>query len=57
MNMITITNQDTFAKVLANALASVGNNTDLLPGIRKRYVNPIAKAAARIERSGLLHRI
>jgi hypothetical protein len=55
--MITITNQDTFAKVLANALASVGNNTDLLPGIRKRYVNPIAKAAARIERSGLLHRI
>lgn len=50
--MINITDENIFGKVIADALATVGNNPELDEAGRKRCVNAIAKAAARIEQSG-----
>lgn len=50
--MINIANEQLFGKVIAEALAIVGNNAELDDAGRKRCVNAIAKAAARIEQSG-----
>jgi hypothetical protein len=50
--MITISNNEVFGKVIAAALASVGENTGLGTDEQKRCVNAIAKAAARTETRG-----
>ena len=50
--MINIANEQIFGKVIADALAVVGNNSNLDEGGRKRCVNSITKAVAWIERSG-----
>jgi hypothetical protein len=50
--MIKIENQDTFAQVIADALKSVASNTAEGSTEQRRYVNAIAKAAARIEQRG-----
>ena len=50
--MIKITDEEVFGKVISNALATVGISAELDKAGRKRCVNAIAKAAARIERSG-----
>jgi len=51
--MIEITNQDIFGKVVADALVVVGQRNDLPEADRTRCINAIAKAAARIETSGV----
>lgn len=42
--MINIANEQLFGKVIAEALATVGNNPELDEAGRKRCVNAIAKA-------------
>lgn len=50
--MITITNQDAFAQVIADALASAASNTVPDSQELRSCVNAIAKAAAQIEQRG-----
>ena len=50
--MITIANSNAFAKVIADALASVAGNSNLSTKDQARYVSAIGKAAARIEQRG-----
>jgi len=50
--MITIENQNVFGKVIADALVSI-EQAALTAWNKKRHVTAIAKAAARIETSGV----
>jgi hypothetical protein len=50
--MLTISDNQVFGKVIADALISVGENTGIRTDEQERCVNAIAKAAARIETSG-----
>ncbi len=51
--MIEIESEEIFGKAIADALSTVGSNTELDPGEVERWVNAIAKAAARKETSGV----
>lgn len=50
--MIEIQNEELWGKIIAEELTSVNGNRGLSTWEKVRYINALAKAAARVEKSG-----